>query len=68
MVETLASYLAMIKQRKKSEYISNTNWRDLGIFNAIVFLGYKNTEGLGKKNKHFREIKPINFNIIRSPT
>lgn len=38
MVETLASYLAMIKQRKKkSEYISNPNWRDLGIFDAIIF-------------------------------
>lgn len=41
MTETLAPYLAMIKQRKKSEYISNPNWRDLVIFNAIIFLDIK---------------------------
>lgn len=41
MTETLAPYLAMIKQRKKSEYISNPNWRDSVIFNAIIFLDIK---------------------------
>lgn len=41
MTETLAPYLAMIKQRKKSEYISNPNRRDSVIFNAIIFLDIK---------------------------
>lgn len=39
MVETLASYLAMIKQ--KSKWISNPNWGELGIINAIIFFDIK---------------------------
>lgn len=57
-VETRAAHLAIIKQ--KSECISNPNWRN-GHLQHHNFLEYKNTKGLGKKNKYFREMKSTYF-------